>query len=124
MKNAKICIIDDNEAVCDALKFLFDSTYKLSVKTYHDPLLFLEEFSPDWEGCLIIDLFMPRMNGIDLMKKLKNLNSNLNIIIMSGHGSVNAASESIEAGAKAFLTKPFNTEDLLKKVMSLLQIKA
>lgn len=116
----KICIIDDNEAVGDALKFLFES-YNFQVNIYNNPLLFLKEFSPEWEGCLIIDLFMPSMNGIELMKKIKTLNSNLNIIIMSGHGGEESESESLKAGASAFITKPFKTEYFLKQVMSLLK---
>lgn len=123
MNKAEIYIVDDNIAVCDALKFLFDSFYKLKVNVYCDPIQFLDEFSPDWEGCLIIDLFMPSMNGIDLVKKLKKLNQNLNIIIMSGNGSKDAGAAALEAGANAFMTKPFKTEYLLTKVISLLKIK-
>lgn len=120
MKQARICIIDDNEAVCDALKFLFDSFYGFKVKIYHNPLLFLEEFSPEWSGCLIIDLFMPSMNGIELMNMLKKLHSDLKIIIMSGHGTTKHASQSLKAGAHAFITKPFKVQNLLEKVNELL----
>lgn len=121
MKNNNIYIIDDNEAVCDSLKFLFDSYYQLNVTIYHNPLLFLEKFSPALEGCLIVDLFMPYMNGIELTKELRKSNNQLKTIIMSGHGTDDAASASILAGANKFIAKPFKTEHLLKNVMMLLQ---
>lgn len=73
MKDTKICIIDDNQNVCDSLKFLIQTFYKLDVETYNNPLQFLERFSPTWQGCLIIDLFMPSLSGMELMKKLKKL---------------------------------------------------
>lgn len=117
----KIYVIDDNEAVCDAIKFIFDSICNISVKIYHNPCVFLDEFSPKWEGCLIIDLFMPAMNGIELITRLKKLNSNLNIITMSGHGTADTASQSIKAGANEFISKPFKTDYLLKKVIHFLK---
>lgn len=126
MKTANICIIDDNVAVCDSLKFLFESfltlKIKLTVKTYNDPLIFLQEFPHDWEGCLIIDLFMPSMNGIDLIIELKKINPNIHIIIISGHGTAYTGALALESGASAFITKPFKTDHLLDKVKQFLKI--
>jgi FixJ family two-component response regulator len=122
MNKTKIYLIDDNVAICEALTFLFDSVYNLKIKTYNNPLVFLEEFLPEWDGCLIIDLFMPFMNGIDLLRKLKQLNTNLHIIIISGHGTHEAARRSLEAGAAAFIPKPFKTEVLLEKIKTLLPL--
>lgn len=120
MKNNNIYIIDDNEAVCDSLELL-SSYFQLNVTVYHNPLLFLEEFSPKLEGCLIVDLFMPYMNGVDLTKELRKSNKQLKIIIMSGHGTDDAASASMLAGANKFIAKPFKTDYLLKNIMMLLQ---
>ncbi len=121
IKNKRIYIVDDNEAVCDALVFLFQTFCNVKINTYNDPCLFLEEFSVNWSGCILIDLFMPSMSGIELMKKLKSRNSLLKIIIMSGHGTEDIALKSIETGASFFITKPFKTKDLLDKVKELLQ---
>jgi two-component system response regulator FixJ len=124
MNESKIYIIDDNEAVCQALKFLFVSFYNFNVAVYHNPLLFLEEFSVDWRGCLIIDLHMPAMNGLDLIKELKRCNNKMNIIVMSGNGSTVAAEQSLDAGACVFITKPFKTDYLLEQVKIMLQLNS
>lgn len=120
MVDNKIWIVDDNEAVCDALRFLFDSFFSLNIKTYNNPLELLEELSPEWEGCLIIDLFMYYMNGFELTKKIKKLNGHLKIIIISGHGTRETEAQALEAGANAFITKPFQMDTLLNQVSLLL----
>jgi len=112
LKN-KICIIDDNEAVCHSLQFLFHSIYDVPIEIYHNPVLFLEKFLPSYTGCLLIDLYMPCLNGIDLLKELRKCNCNMNIIIISGHATNDVAQKSIEAGADAFFSKPFKIEKLL-----------
>ena len=122
MKTTTICIIDDNIAVCDSLKFLLESFLTLTVKIYNDPLIFLQEFPQNWEGCLIIDIFMPSMNGIDLIIELKKINPNIQIIIISGHGTAYTGELALEAGASAFITKPFKTDHLLEKVKQILKI--
>lgn len=120
MKNSKVCIIDDNQAVCDSLAFLVSSFYGIKVKTYNNPLVFLDEFSADWFGCLIIDLFMPTINGIELMRQLKKRNSNLEVIIISGHATSDIAQQCLAKGAHAFISKPFKTEELLEKIQAIL----
>jgi two-component system response regulator FixJ len=120
MIKTKICVIDDNEAVCDSLKFLFESFYGITVQVYHNPITFLETFTSDWDGCLIVDLFMPSLNGVELMKEIKKINNTLKIIIISGHGTLDAAAQSIKAGAYAFIPKPFKTKDLLDKINEIL----
>jgi FixJ family two-component response regulator len=122
MSEASLYIIDDNEAVCHATEFLFDSFCKFNVKTYHNPLLFLEEFSADWRGCLIVDWDMPLMNGIDLMKEVKQINKKISVIIVSGHGRTDTAVQALAAGAYAFIRKPYQPEHLLEQVQSILQL--
>lgn len=115
-----IYLIDDNEAVCHAIKFLFDSFLNQKIIMYHNPLLFLDEFSAHCRGCLIIDMDMPAMNGIDLIKHVKNINPCIPVIMISGHGTTDTAAQSKAAGAVAFITKPFKTEDLLSAVKTIL----
>lgn len=121
MSEMSVYMIDDNEAVCHATEFLFNSFCKINVKTYQNPLLFLEECSADWRGCIIVDLHMPLMNGIDLMKKVRKINKNIRVIIVSGHGSTDTAEQVLAAGAYAFISKPYKTEHLLEQVQRILQ---
>lgn len=111
-----IYIVDDNQAVCQSLEFLFDTFCSLNVIVYNNPLSFLQEFSAEWSGCLLIDLFMPVMNGIDLLRELKSRNNKLPVIIISGHGGKDAIAKCLQAGASQFITKPFQIEKLLEIV--------
>ncbi len=88
--------------------------FKFKVKAYHDPRLFLADMSPHWKGCILIDLLMPSMNGIELTKIIKKNNNHLNIIIMSGYETEDIVADSIAAGACMFITKPFKSEYLLE----------
>lgn len=117
----KIYIVDDNVAVCESIKFLFASFYNLDVNVYYNPLLFLNNFPLDAKGCLIIDLFMPALNGLDLLKELKMRNHTISVIIISGHATEGSIQQALDAGADAFLTKPFKTEHLLSTVQTILQ---
>lgn len=121
ISDSKIYIIDDNEAVCDALIFVFDSFQNITVEVYSNPTTFLKHFSPEWRGCLIIDLLMPGMNGIELTKQLEKLHSRIPVIIMSAHATSTAKSESLKAGAGAFISKPFNAVHLVNIVTQLLK---
>lgn len=118
--DSKIYIIDDNETICDALIFLFNSFHNTAVEVYYSPNEFLKHFSPEWRGCIIIDLLMPEMNGIELTKLLKKIHSRIPVIIMSAHATITAESESLKAGASAFISKPFKTAQLLNLVTQLL----
>lgn len=118
MQENTVYIIDDNKAVCESLTFLFDS-HDINVRTFHSPLLFLKEFSKDWRGCLIIDLFMPSMNGLDLVKEIKIRTNQIPIVVISGHGGYDAGLKAIQAGAFAFLEKPFKINKLLDLINQL-----
>lgn len=122
MQKNKICIIDDNEAVCNSLKFLFESVYELKVIVYNNPLVFLKDFSSAWNGLLLIDLFMPSMNGLDLTKMLTQMDNKMHILIMSGHASGEMASQALKAGAQGFIMKPFKIDKLLEKIGLILNL--
>ena len=122
MKSTKIYIIDDNEAVCNSLKFLFESYYDCNIITFMDPILFLNQLSPDYKGCIIVDLFMPCLNGLNLLKELKHRNCNMSVIVISGHGGADVAAQSLAAGAFAFISKPIELDRLLEIVNTILQI--
>ena len=82
----------------------------------------LEEFSPEWRGFLFIDLFMPALNGIDVMKELLNRHCKMNIIVISGHGAAEVSKQAMNAGAHAFISKPLDVEKSLKHVSEILQM--
>jgi FixJ family two-component response regulator len=124
MSEDTIYVIDDNEAVCHAIKFLFDSFLNIDVKTYLCPHSFLKEFSSNHQGCIIVDLDMPSMSGIELMEQAKKINKEIHFIVISGHGDSNAEAQSMEAGAHVFILKPFKAERLLDEVKSVLKIGA
>lgn len=122
MNNSNICVIDDNLAVGDSLKFLFESSLNLRVKTYHEPLLFLHEFHSNWKGCLVVNFIMPAINGIDLIREIKKINENSKVIIISGHGASDTATKALAAGASAFINKPYKTDLILEKIKTILNL--
>ena len=122
MQKNKLYIVDDNEAVCQSLKFLFDSFLLTEVKTYSNPVAFLAELAAEWRGCLLVDFFMPYIDGIELIGEIKKSNSHLQIFMMSGHGGTNVACQALAAGANAFFNKPFNTQELLQKIATVMEM--
>ena len=97
-QNQTIYIIDDDEALCNALSWLLESV-NLKVKVYHSPIKFLEEYQSSWRGCLIIDIRMPQMSGLQLQEHLIRLGSFIPIIMISGHGDISMAVRAMKAGA-------------------------
>lgn len=116
MSATSIYIIDDNETVCSSLKFLLNSLYKIDVYIYHDPLLFLSEYSTEWRGCLVIDLFMPFLDGIGLIQELKKRNNQMKVIMISGNGDLDAEKQALDSGAYAYFNKPFSVKGLLERI--------
>lgn len=108
-----IHLIDDDEAVRDSVEFLFDSA-GLPVRTYESAVAFLDEMEPEIAGCVVTDVRMPEMSGIDLLRELRNRGIGLPVIVITGHGDVPLAVEAMKAGAADFLEKPFEDERLLQ----------
>ncbi|HBI22407.1 MAG TPA: hypothetical protein DDY37_07500 [Legionella sp.] len=115
-KTIKIYIVDDNESVNHSLKFLFNAMYDIDIETFNDPLLFLDVFSSDCRGCVIIDLFMPILNGHELLQEMNRRGNNLSVMMMSGNASKDVVQQLIGAGVHAFIAKPFDMERLLEQV--------
>lgn len=117
MKNNKqtIHIIDDDQAVCNYLTDLL-SQEKYEVKTYHSADHFLSNFTDDGIGCLIIDLRLPGISGLDLQQKLTRNNIDLPFIIITGYGDVPTAVRAMKAGAIDFIEKPFSPQLLIEQI--------
>jgi two-component system, LuxR family, response regulator FixJ len=116
-------VIDDDEAMRQSLAFLF-RTAKIQAETYESANAFLDVLPKIKEGCVVTDIRMPGLSGIDLLRRLKDLKVALPVIVITGHGDVPLAVEAMKFGAVDFLEKPFDDEVLLGAVRSALNVKA
>lgn len=113
--NLKVIIIDDDEAVRESLDWLISSV-GIEVNTFANAQAFLADYQSPEIGCVIIDVRMPGMSGLDLQKELHSRNFAVPIIIMTGHGDVSMAVRAMREGAYDFIEKPFNDQQLLETV--------
>ena len=119
MNNNTVYIVDDDIELLNALEWLFKSI-NFKAKTYSHAFDFLEQYNPNDRGCLITDVCMPDMNGLELLEKLKSQNSLLNVIIITGFGDIPMAIRAMKAGAFDFIEKPLNEQDLLELIQKCL----
>ena len=112
-------VIDDDEAVRESIEFLLRSA-QLTVKTYESASAFLAVAPTINSGCVITDVRMPGISGIDLLRRLKELQIRLPVIVITGHGDVPLAVEAMKFGAVDFLEKPFDDDVLLASVRTAL----
>ena len=115
MSDTTIFIIDDDQQVREALSLLMESV-GWKVALFSDANAYLEQFDSTIPGCLITDIRMPMMSGLDLQKKLKDYAISLPVLIITGHGDVSMAVRAIKEGALDFIEKPFNNQYLLDQV--------
>jgi two-component system response regulator FixJ len=108
-------VIDDDDALRDSLRFLLTSA-KFDVETYESATAFLAAMPQIKGGCIITDVRMPGLSGIELLRRLKTLSIDLPVIIMTGHGNVALAVDAMKVGAIEFIEKPFDDVVLLKAV--------
>ncbi len=114
-------IVDDDEGVRDGLSLLL-ATVGVSCELYESAQKFLDAYDGDMRGCLVLDIRMPRMTGLDLQKKLLEMGSTLPIIFITGHGDIPMAVEAMRRGALDFIRKPFREHDLLERINEALNI--
>ena len=110
-----IYIVDDDPEVCSALAWLLQ-TVSLPVKTYLDAQAFLDDYQPHKPGCLIVDVRLPLMSGLELLEKLKVQKSLLPIIVITGYGDIPMAIRAMKSGAFDFILKPINEQYLIEIV--------
>ena len=115
MSAATVFVVDDDQAVRDSLRQLLQAV-GLRVQTYASAQDFLSAYRPDTPGCLVLDIRMPGMGGLDLQSQLVQQGVRLPIIFLTGHGDVPAAVQALKAGAMDFLQKPVNSQSLLDLV--------
>ncbi len=114
-EGATVYVVDDDEAIRHSLKLLIGAV-GLNVRVFADAATFLDAFDPALRGCIVADLSMPGMNGLEMQERLNALNCRMPIIFLSGHGDVPAAVRALQRGAVDFLEKPFNPALLLERI--------
>ena len=114
-----VYIVDDDEAIRSSLGFLLKST-GIATKEYETANAFLDDYNPDKTGCVVVDVRMPGMSGLELQEALAQQQSCLPVIVMTGHGDVSMAVKAMKAGATDFIEKPFSNQDLLDKIQTCL----
>ncbi len=115
-----VFVIDDDESIREALKSLIRSV-GLSVETFGSAQDFLQSSRPDVPSCLILDVRMPGLSGLDLQRDLTETNIHIPIIFITGHGDIPMSVRAMKAGAVEFLTKPFRDQDLLDAIQQALE---
>lgn len=115
--------VDDDEAMCESIRFLMESV-SLNIETFSSARKFLDSYDPSRSGCLLLDVRMPEMSGLELQEQLRKRKINIPIIFITGHGDVPMATRAMKAGAVEFLTKPFNDQTLLDSIQAAIEIDA
>jgi len=110
-----VFVVDDDPAVRDSLALLLRSV-GLKGEVFSSAPEFLDAYDPTRPGCLVLDVRMPGMSGLELQQRLDNLHSTLPIIFLTAHGDVPMAVAAVKAGAADFIQKPFRDQDLLDKI--------
>ena len=108
-------IIDDDEAIRDALQWLF-STRGVDIRAWAGGEEFLAAWQADWRGCIVLDIRMNGMSGLECFDLLNARGSTLPVIFITGHGDVPMAVAALKKGAFHFIEKPFNDHDLVALV--------
>lgn len=120
---ATVFVVDDDDAVRESLAFLIKSI-GLKVENFASAQDFLKSYNPARAGCLVLDIRMPGMSGLELQDKLNQMNSMLPIIFITGHGDVPMAVKAIKAGAADFVQKPFRDQELIDRIREVLEVDA
>jgi len=112
-------VIDDDDAARQSLAFLLKTAH-MEARTYDSAAAFLSALPSVPSGCIITDVRMPEISGVDLLRRLKELKLGIPVIVITGHGDVQLAVEAMKIGATDFIEKPFDDERLLTAVRSAL----
>lgn len=116
-------VIDDDEAMRDSLAFLLD-VHGIPAQVYDCATAFLDALPAPCEGCIVTDIRMPDMTGLELIRKLKADGVDCPVVVMTGHGDVQLAVEAMKAGVIDFIEKPFSDEVFLGAVRTALAHQA
>lgn len=118
-----VYVVDDDASIRQAITWLMESV-QLRTETFASAVDFLAAFNPAMRGCVVLDLRMPRMSGLELQEALKSADCHLPLIFVTGHGEVSSAVQALKSGAFDFLEKPFSFNRLLERVQAALATEA
>lgn len=116
-----VFVVDDNASVREAIKSLVEST-GLRAETFESTQDFLRYQLPDGPKCLVLDVLLPGVSGLDFQNELTRKNIRIPIIFITGHGDIPMTVRAMKAGAVEFLTKPFQDEELLKAIQQAIDV--
>jgi FixJ family two-component response regulator len=117
---AMVHVVDDDASLRGALEGLFHSV-GLVTQTYAAARDFLAKSPVDQPGCIVIDIRLPDMNGLDFQARLTEMGNRLPVVMMTGHGDISMSVRAMKRGAVDFLSKPFNDQDMLDAVMAAIE---
>jgi len=123
MTETTVFVVDDDEAVRGALALLLRSV-GLKAMNFASGDAFLAALAPEWTGCVVLDIRMPGMSGLELHEKLVERGCTLPVIFITGHGDIAMAVRAMKSGAFDFIEKPFNDQDLLDRIHRALSSEA
>ncbi|WP_083536795.1 response regulator transcription factor [Steroidobacter denitrificans] len=122
-KNAVIYVVDDDDGMRRALSVLMMTVGYRSI-AFPRPEEFLEKYDPGQPGCLVLDVRMPEMSGLEVQQHLNRMGAMIPIILVTGHGDIPMAVQAMKDGAFDFLQKPFRDQDLLDRINGALKLDA
>jgi two-component system response regulator FixJ len=123
MSEPTVFIVDDDQAVARSLRWLIEIV-RLGVETFASAQAFLDNYDSSKPGCLVLDVRMPGISGLELQERLAARRINIPIIFITGHGDVQMAVRALQAGAFDFVEKPFNDQDLLDRIQKAIAFDA
>jgi RNA polymerase sigma factor (sigma-70 family) len=115
-----VFVVDDDPAVGDAIRLLLRSV-GIATQVFLSATEFLDAYDPERPGCLVLDVRMPGMSGLELQQRLSDMGSILPIIFVTAHGDVPMAVTAVRTGAMDFIEKPFRDQELLDKIQEALE---
>ena len=118
-----VFVVDDDEPVRDAIGMLLE-TVGINYESFPSAQEFLDAYDPPRGGCLVLDIRMPAMSGLELQQKLVEMRAPIPVVFITGHGDVPMAVEAMKRGAVDFIRKPFRDQELLDRINEALAVDA
>ena len=118
---SRILIVDDEPGITESLRLVLSGTYE--VDSSLDGFSAIKKVSSEQYDLMLLDIKMPKMDGLEVLEKVKEINPEMMVLMISGHGTIETAVESTRKGAFDFLEKPFDMSNLLLKINNALELK-
>ncbi|MDJ0926128.1 MAG: response regulator FixJ [Gammaproteobacteria bacterium] len=115
MSDSTVYVIDDDQAVRDSLGMLLRSM-GIPSRLFDSAQAFLDAYDENWHGCVLLDIRMPGMSGMELHRQLVDMHASMPVIFVTGHGDVPMAVEALRNGAFDFIQKPYRDQELLDRI--------